>query len=224
MIPKSNFQLKYILLIPMWVLTTLAFGQTTLSGKIIDEFSKEGVGFASVIIKNSESGEIVKGTKADVNGSFSIETTRESFALEVRSIGYNTLFLDTITSKGGNRDLGTLTLSLIDQALEEVQVVHEKSTTEFHLDKRVFNVGKDISSSGASALEVLNHVPSVTVSIEGIVSLRGSSGVRLLIDGKPSVMSDDPAKALGGITADMIDRVEVITNPSAKYESEGSTA
>jgi outer membrane receptor protein involved in Fe transport len=98
----------------------------------------------------------------------------------------------------------------------------EKSSTEFKLDRRVFNVGKDLSSTGMGALEVLNNVPSVNVSIEGVVSLRGSAGVQILIDGKPSILADDPANTLSSITADMIDRIEVITNPSAKYDAEGT--
>ena len=106
--------------------------------------------------------------------------------------------------------------------LNEVEVRAEKSTTEFRLDKRVFNVGKDLSSTGASAYEVLDNVPSVTVSIEGEVSLRGNSGVQILINGKPSVLADQSGNALGTITADMIEKVEVITNPSAKYEAEGT--
>ena len=108
------------------------------------------------------------------------------------------------------------------QALGEVIVRAEKSQTEFKLDKRIFNVGSDLSSTGASALEVLNNVPSVNVSIEGVVSLRGSQGVQILINGKPSVLASADGNALGTITADMIDRIEVITNPSAKYDAEGT--
>ncbi|MFT6921808.1 MAG: hypothetical protein ACJA1C_000805 [Crocinitomicaceae bacterium] len=223
MILNKISSLNNLLLIAVFLISSLAFGQDTLSGRVMNEYTNEGVGYASVIVKNKESGAIIKGTETDVNGYFSLETERNVFSLEVRSIGFKSLFIDTVDMKGSNQNLGTLKLELIDQALQEVEVVYEKSTTEFRLDKRIFNVGKDISSSGAGALEVLNHVPSVTVSIEGIVSLRGSSGVQILIDGKPSVMSDDPAKALSGITADMILRVEVITNPSAKYESEGTS-
>ena len=216
-------RLSYFLLFSISLLTNIIFSQNKLSGKIIEGSSNEPIAFASVIVKNQETGEIIQGTKTDLEGLFSMQVQEMKFHLEIRSIGYKDLLIDTIDMANTNLNMGVLELDLIDQALEEVRVVHEKSTTEFHLDKRVFNVGKDISSSGAGALEVLNHVPSVTVSIDGIVSLRGSSGIRLLIDGKPSVMSDDPAKALGSITADMIDRVEVITNPSAKYESEGTS-
>ena len=88
--------------------------------------------------------------------------------------------------------------------------------------KGVFNVGKDISSTGVSALEVLNNVPSVNVNIEGQISLRGANGVQVLINSKPSVLASEQGKGLGTITADMIEKIEVITNPSAKYEAEGS--
>ena len=98
----------------------------------------------------------------------------------------------------------------------------DRSTTEFKTDRRIFNVGADLTSSGASALEVLNNVPSVNVDIEGAVTLRGSSGVQLLLNGKPSVLADEESGALGNITAEMIEKIEVITNPSAKYEAEGT--
>ena len=127
-----------------------------------------------------------------------------------------------IRDRGSTADLGTIYLGSDSQALDEVLITADKSTTEFKLDKRVFNVGADLSSTGAGALEVLNNVPSVNVSIEGEVSLRGSTGVQILINGKPSILSDDASNALGTITAEMIDKIEVITNPSAKYEAEGT--
>ncbi len=119
--------------------------------------------------------------------------------------------------------MGTIGLSADGQTLDEVVVRAEKSQTEFKLDKRVFNVGKDLSSTGASVLEVLNHVPSVNVNIEGEISLRCSQGVQILINGKPSVLANEQGNTLGTITAEMIDRIEVITNPSAKYDAEGTS-
>lgn len=200
-----------------------SFGQYSISGRVVDASSKDPIAFASVIIKDIATDSVVKGVKADVDGAFALTTAREKFNLEFRSIGYNNFYKKAITMTSETLDLGDISMELISQSLQEVQVTHEKSYTEFRLDKRVFNVGKDLSSTGAGALEVLNHVPSVTVTLEGVVSLRGSSGVQILIDGKPSVMSDDPSKALGSITADMIERIEVITNPSAKYEAEGTS-
>jgi outer membrane receptor protein involved in Fe transport len=122
----------------------------------------------------------------------------------------------------GQVDLGLIELASQGQTLEEVTVRAEKSQTEFKLDKRVFNVGKDLSSTGASALEVLNNVPSVNVTIEGQIQLRGSGGVQILVNGKPSVIASEQGNLLGTITADMIESVEVITNPSAKYDAEGT--
>lgn len=199
------------------------WSQKIISGSIVDGNSKENLYDVSVLLKDPVSGEIINGAKTNERGYFELSSGLNLISLEIRNIGYETKFIDSLTLDKDSIRLGQISIALIDQALEEIVVLREKSTTEFRLDKRVFNVGKDISSSGASALEVLNHVPSVTVNIEGVISLRGSSGVQILIDGKPSVMSDDPSKALGTITADMIDRIEVITNPSAKYEAEGTS-
>lgn len=205
-------------------LTSLSsYAQHTLKGSVIDTDTKVAIAYASVIIKDVKTDTIVKGVKTDIDGNFELQVEREVFNVEVRAMGYNSLFKNDVKMNGADKDLGALGIEVISQALEEVQVTHERSYTEFHLDKRVFNVGKDVSTSGAGALDVLNHVPSVTVTIEGVVSLRGSSGVQILIDGKPSVMSDDPSKALSTITADMIDKIEVITNPSAKYQAEGTS-
>ena len=131
--------------------------------------------------------------------------------------------MENIEFNGNRANLGVIPMKEQIQTLEEVDIRAEKSQTEFKLDKRVFNVGRDLSSTGASALEVLNNVPSVNVNIEGQVSLRGSSGVQILINGKPSVLASEEGNALGTITADMIDKIEVITNPSAKYDAEGTS-
>lgn len=137
-------------------------------------------------------------------------------------MGFETKTITEFTVTNRKVNLGTIKLAPNSQALDEVVVTGEVSKTVFKLDKRVFNVGKDISSTGASALEVLNNVPSVNVNIEGDISLRGSSGVQILINGKPSVLADPSSNALGTITADMIENIEIITNPSAKYEASGT--
>ncbi|MEM6772077.1 MAG: outer membrane beta-barrel protein, partial [Bacteroidota bacterium] len=138
--------------------------------------------------------------------------------LEISFLGFTTIRIDDLAGT----NLKNIVLQPDGETLDEVLVTGERSTTEFKLDKRVFNVGKDLTSAGASELEVLNNVPSVTVTIEGDINLRGSGGVQILIDGKPSVLASDGGNALGTITADMIERIEVITNPSAKYEAEGT--
>lgn len=191
-------------------------------GTLVEEDTSQAVPYATVVINDKTTTKIITGTTSDDNGSFSITTTTPDFYIEISFMGYKTKTISTFSVVNGIVDLGTIVLSSDSQALDEVVVTGEVSKTVFKLDKRVFNVGKDISSTGVSALEVLNNVPSVNVDIEGQVSLRGSSGVQILINGKPSVLADESSNALGTITADMIESIEVITNPSSKYEASGT--
>lgn len=197
-------------------------GFTTVSGFVLDSISKAPLENTTVLVRDVFSNEIIAGISSNRQGFFEIYTDRQDFILEIKLIGYEDKIFSELNKKSVNIDLGYIYLKEQINILKEVEVRAEKSTTEFRLDKRVFNVGKDLSSTGASAYEVLENVPSVTVSIEGEVSLRGNSGVQILINGKPSVLADQSGNALGTITADMIEKVEVITNPSAKYEAEGT--
>ncbi len=193
----------------------------TITGTVLESSGKQAVEFATVALKNKQTDELIIGATTQFDGTFEIETKARDFYIEISFIGFeNTKLTDFETNK--NVELGTIVLVAQNTILDEVTVRAEKSQTEFRLDKRVFNVGQDLNSTGASALEVLNNVPSVSVNIEGQVSLRGSTGVQMLIDGKPSILADNESNALGTITAEMIERVEVITNPSAKYEAEGT--
>ncbi len=191
-------------------------------GKVAEASSKKAIDHATIIISNKTTGAIVTGTTTENGGRFELTTSTTNISVEISFIGFISVTIDDVPFDGTLTDLGTIMLKEDVQALDEVVVTAEKSTTEFKLDKRVFNVGADLSTTGASALEVLNNVPSVNVNIEGQISLRGSTGVQILINGKPSVLADDGSNALGTITADMIDKIEVITNPSAKYEAEGT--
>ncbi|GAB5399218.1 MAG: outer membrane beta-barrel family protein [Aureisphaera sp.] len=191
-------------------------------GELIEEETSQPVPYATVVIKDKSTNENITGVITDESGNFTITTTKLNFYVEISFMGFETKTLTEFTVTNGKVNLGTIRLAPSSQALDEVVVTGEVSKTVFKLDKRVFNVGKDISSTGASALEVLNNVPSVNVSIEGDISLRGSSGVQILINGKPSVLADESSNALGTITADMIESIEVITNPSAKYEASGT--
>jgi len=194
----------------------------TIVGVVVDASSGEPIEYATVALIKSDDGTILDGTTTDVDGKFSLMARGRQAAVEVSFIGYEAVMIEDIEVQRPTTDLGKIQLGADGEMLDEVVVRAEKSTTEFRLDKRVFNVGQDLSTTGASALEVLNNVPSVNVDIEGSVTLRGSSGVQILIDGRPSVLADE-GNALGTITADMIDKVEVVTNPSAKYEAEGTS-
>lgn len=197
--------------------------QTNLTGFVKDALSNKPIEFAIIGIYDAETNKLITGTSTDISGQFEIQVKHPNFYIEASFLGFKTQKRVNFSSSDP-RALKPIEFFLEPdiQSIDEVEIRAEKSQTEFKLDKRVFNVGKDLSSTGASALEVLNNVPSVDVNIEGQVSLRGSAGVQILINGKPSVLADD-GNALGSITADMIEKVEVITNPSAKYEAEGTS-
>ena len=194
-----------------------------ITGKIVDANNSQAIEFATIMLVNSLNKQPITGTTTDMDGQFSLNSPTTDFYIEISFIGYQNQILDDFTIQNKRLELGNISIAENTQTLDEVIVRAEKSQTEFKLDKRVFNVGKDLSSTGASALEVLNNVPSVNVNIEGEISLRGSSGVQILINGKPSVIASDQGNALGTITAEMIDKIEVITNPSAKYDAEGTS-
>ncbi len=205
------------------LLCTCALAQNTITGRVVDKTSGQPIEFATVLVSDAATGAGTGGTTTDLSGRFTLETTTEKVYLDVSFIGFETQRMETLTFTNGEATLGLIELKAAGQTLEEVTVRAEKSQTEFKLDKRVFNVGKDLSSTGAGALEVLNNVPSVNVTIEGQIQLRGSGGVQVLINGKPSVIASEQGNLLGTITADMIESIEVITNPSAKYDAEGTS-
>ena len=214
--------MKTILLLFCFVLLQAQQENLEITGSVIDEATQEPIPFATILVGEKLTLQPITGATTADDGSFRLISPSKDIYVEISLIGYESIRLENFTLIGNRVEMGRIELSEKTQMLNEVEVRGEKSTTEFKLDKRVFNVGKDLSSSGASALEVLDNVPSVTVSIEGQVSLRGNSGVQILINGKPSVLTSEGGNALGSITAEMIEKVEVITNPSAKYEAEGT--
>lgn len=196
--------------------------RTIISGQIVESGNSAPIEFATIMLTDKATNEMITGSTSDQDGKFLVSTDKKDFKINISFIGFKELVIEDYTIDGNKIALGTIQLGMDGETLDEVTVRAERSQTEFKLDRRVFNVGQDLSRAGASALEVLDNVPSVAVSIEGDISLRGNGGVQILINGKPSVLSDG-GNALGSITADMIDKVEVITNPSAKYDAEGST-
>ncbi|WP_252735625.1 outer membrane beta-barrel family protein [Zobellia sp. B3R18] len=220
-ITRTFFAFACIVMISEWGLSQN--GETEITGTVVETGSKQPVAFATVLIGEKATQKGITGTTTLDDGSFSIKTDAQDFFVEISFIGFEKKRFDNLVPANGKIELGVVQLNQDAQQLSEVVVEGEVSRTQFKLDKRVFNVGKDISSTGASALEVLNNVPSVNVNIEGQISLRGSQGVQVLINGKPSILTGEGGNALGTITSDMIERVEVITNPSAKYDAEGTS-
>ncbi|MHA7941782.1 TonB-dependent receptor domain-containing protein [Formosa sp. 3Alg 14/1] len=196
--------------------------EVEIKGVVLEKGANLSVPYATVVIVDSSSNKPISGTTTNESGAFTLTSSSSQVYLQISFIGFKTLTFKDLDFTSAVYDLGTVYMEQDAQSLDEVVVRAEVSSTQFKLDRKIFNVGQDIASTGVSALEVLNNVPSVNVDIEGAVSLRGNSGVQILIDGKPSVLADESSNALGTITADMIERVEVITNPSAKYDAEGT--
>lgn len=217
---KTSLHIFLLLFISNYVIAQN--NKIEITGILIEKETSQSLPYATILIKNDSTKQMISGTTSDNNGKFTLKNKDTNFYLEISIMGFETKTISRFSVTNGKIDLGTIRLSENNKTLDEVIVTADISKTIFKLDKRVFNVGKDISSSGASALEVLNNVPSVNVSIEGDITLRGSSGVQILINGKPSVLADQSSNALGTITADMIESIEIITNPSAKYEASGT--
>lgn len=213
------FTLIFLLL----TVSVVAQDKLSITGQLISSRTKESISFATVTVNSTSTKKVITGAQTQNDGSFTLSTDSTNIYLSVSNIGFESKTIRNLNVSNKNIDLGKITLKENSQWMEEVQIVEEKSTIEFKLDKRVFNVGSDLSSTGMGALDLLNNVPSVNVDIEGQISLRGNAGVQILINGKPSVLADEGSNALGTLTADMIESVEVITNPSAKYEAEGSS-
>ncbi len=194
-----------------------------VKGKIYDGKSKVPVEYATVAIYNSNDDSVVTGTISDEHGNFKIRGLKEGkFYIVVSFLGYENKRYDDIVVDGGRDmiDLGDITLGSANQSLEEVEVVAQRQSVEFHIDKKVVSVGEQMTSASLSAVEVLENVPSIKVDIEGNVSLRGSTGITVLIDGKPTVL--DASDVLRQTPASTIQNIEIITNPSAKYQPDGT--
>lgn len=194
----------------------------TIKGKVYDSVSKEPIVYANVVIFSSNDSVNVGGTVSTTNGEFELTKIRPgTYYLDVRFIGFETQRINNLQLSRGNNtiEIGEIFLKPNSLLIDGVEVVGEKSQIEFKIDKKVINVSKQYTAASGSAVEVLENVPSVTVDIEGNVKLRGSSNFTVLIDNRPSVL--DANDALKQIPASSIENIEIITNPSAKFDPEG---
>jgi ferric enterobactin receptor len=195
--------------------------QYTIKGQVLDE-NDIAVPFANAALYNNLDSSLVTGAVSNQEGLFSIKTSPGNFYLRVTFLSYKEKTIPQVNVITSDVNIGKIILKPSQQILDEVTVQSERSTMELYLDKRVFNVGKDLSNISGSASDILDNVPSVTVDVDGNVSLRGSENVRILINGKPSGLTGiSTADALKQLQADLIESVEVITNPSSRYDAEG---
>lgn len=192
--------------------------QNKITGTVLEKGTNQAIELAGISILN-ETNRPIASTASNARGEFTVLIAPGTYTVKISFIGYKEIVLPQLAVLG-DQQLATVYLEPDAQLLEAVDVNSEKSTLEYQLDKKVFNVGKDLVSKGGSATDLLNNVPSVSVGANGTVSLRGNSAVRILINGKPSVLTAN--NGLEQIPSENIEKVEVITNPSSKYDSEGT--
>tara|TARA_R100001369_G_scaffold68009_1_gene95615 strand:- start:2032 stop:4542 length:2511 start_codon:yes stop_codon:yes gene_type:complete len=192
-----------------------------ITGTVLDQETDQPLEYATLVLQSVRNPEKVTGGITDASGKFVVETAPGNYNVSVEYISYKSYKLNN-QSLRSSTDLGVIRLSLDVAQLAEVEVVGERTTVELRLDKKVYNVGSDLTVKGGSVTDVLSNVPSVSVDVEGNISLRGNESVRILINGKPSALSGLSPEALQQLPADAIEKVEVITNPSARYDAEGT--
>ncbi len=221
----------FILIIISLVLTTLTYSQQknitnkeySITGRIFDESTKKPIEYSNVVLLNKSDNKIVTGTVTDKKGEFILKGIKPgNYNLNVQFVGYTTKKIKNIllSDSKTNLDLGKLYLKPSAINMQNVVVEGKRSPISYDLDKKVIDVSQMPTAMSGTAADVLENVPSVSVDIDGNVSLRGSTNFQVLIDGKPSVM--DAQDALQQIPASAIKNIELITNPSAKYDASGT--
>jgi outer membrane receptor protein involved in Fe transport len=196
----------------------------SLKGFVFDVNANQPLEYATISMISKREGKAVNGTITDATGFFKIKHADFGmYKIEISFIGYKKQVFDRVPIKPDDRDvdLGRIELEPLTENIDEAVVVADRPTMTYKIDKKVINVSQQHTSASGTAVEILENIPSITVDIEGNVSLRGSESFTVLIDNKPTVL--DPSDALSQIPASAIENIEVITNPSAKYDAEGTT-
>jgi len=201
-----------------------AFALYTIKGKIIDSSNRTPIDFANVALIKMNTETPASGVTTDEKGQFLLpQVPKGKYKLRVSFVGYNTLEIPLNVSDK-ELDMGEIKLFEDSKSLSEVEVVGQGTQMSFELDKKVFSVDKNIAAAGGSASDVLQNIPSVDVDGEGNVSLRNNSSVEVWINGKPSgLTAENRAQVLQQMPAESIEKVEVMTNPSAKFKAEGTS-
>jgi len=193
-----------------------------ITGKLVDA-QKQPLSYTTVTLLREDSS-VVNGDLSKEDGSFSISAGEGTYLLRISGIGIKTRTIPgvAITAAKPIYDLGIINEATSAKTLKAVEVVGERPLMQMNVDKKVFNVEKNITTAGGTASDVLQNVPSVSVDVDGNISLRGKDNPTVLIDGKPAtLLGGDVATALQSLPASSVESVEVITNPSAKYDAQG---
>jgi outer membrane receptor protein involved in Fe transport len=212
----------FLLLTPLLLVAQRTSAQGTVKGTLVDASSNSPVGFANVVLLSANDSSLITGATSDIEGKFLLDRVPVgTFVLRISMVGFPTKFVPDIAVTAANPDIsvGNISLNATSTRLSEVEVTAERQLVEYELDKKVVNVEQDIAAQSGSVADVMQNVPSVTVDTDGNVSMRGSSNVTILIDGKRTALAD---VGLDQIPASMIESIELITNPSSKYDPEGT--
>ena len=223
---------KKTLLLLSFMIGSFAFAQRpqnfqkpakiTLSGKVIDQETQQPLEYATITLKNAKFPDRLQGGITNEEGIFNFDIFPGRYTVTTEYISFEKDIKEGVVLRE-SKDLGTIELGMEVNSLNEVELVAERTEVEIRLDKRVYNVGKDITVRGGSVSDVMDNIPSVSVDVEGNISLRGNDNVRILINGKPSgLVGLSGPDALRQLPAESIERVEVITSPSARYEAAGT--
>src|SRR5688572_23769899 len=196
------------------------FNGPYVSGLVVDEQGIP-VPFASVGIHDQRDSTLAAGGVSDESGKFQVAVKPGRYFIKITFLSYREKRISDVVVADRALDLGAIKLQENSQMLEEVVVKGEKAAMQLQLDKRVFNIQQDLSNVGRNASDILGNLPSVTVDVDGTVSLRGSDNVRILIDGKPSGLTSRDPEALRMLQGNLIESIEVITNPSSRYDAAG---
>jgi outer membrane receptor protein involved in Fe transport len=219
-------KLQFILAFLFLITSFLSFAQgkppvskIKITGKVIEKVSKQTLEYATVTFSNAKSPKAIAGGITNPKGEFDIDIIPGTYDIKIEFISFKPIIIkDRNLTESTN--LGQIALEEDATQLNEVVVRSEKTTIDIKLDKKVYSIGNDLMVKGGTVSDVLDNIPSVSVDAEGAVSLRGNENVTIFIDGKPS-NAININEALRLIPADAIDKVEVITNPSARYDAEG---
>ncbi|MEA3445637.1 MAG: outer membrane beta-barrel family protein [Bacteroidota bacterium] len=198
-------------------------GKCVIKGTVLDFWQKKPIEYTNIVLYNTNDSSMVTGTITDENGKFQLEKIPYGkYYLIVNFIGYQKKLIANIelSSKQKEFNLENLELKPADEKIDDVEVIVDRNYVDFKIDKKVVNVSQHVNAAGGTAAEVLENVPGIQVDIEGNVSLRGSTNYTVLIDGRPSILNGPDL--LKQTPAGTIENIEIITNPSAKYDPDGT--
>ena len=219
---------KHLLIVAFFIIShSFVMGQKNLnsilvSGKIIETQTNLPLEYATITFFSRVENKVKSGGITDLDGNFSIPIPQGIYDVSVEYFSFENIKKLNINFNQ-DTNLGTLKMNSDLQALDAVDIIVDKTTVEIKLDKKIYNVGRDLTIRGGSVSDVLDNIPSVSVDIEGNVALRGNGNVRILINGKPSgLVGLNSTDALRQLPADAIEKVEIITSPSARYDAEGT--